>query len=53
MLRRIHAPDALKMHCRAMAMAVIPDHRDGVESLNDAGVATVPCTTKLRLFAKR
>ena len=35
MLRWIHAPDALKLHCRATAMAVNLDHRDGVESLDD------------------
>ena len=35
MVRRMHVPDALKLHCGATAMAVVPDHRDGVESLDD------------------
>ena len=35
MVRRTHAPDALKLRCRATAMAVVPGHRDGVESLDD------------------
>ena len=56
MLRRIIAPDALKTHRRAAAMAVVrsgPSRRCGVARRTMAGDTTVPCTTKSPPLAKR